>query len=54
MQKIIKILRKLHILQEEGYADKPRKWNCCEALVTPNNLEGHIKENHMTGYNIFQ
>ncbi len=24
-----------------------RKWNCCEELVTPKDLENHIKEQHM-------
>lgn len=45
-------LRKLHILNEKEYADKPKKWNCCEELVTPRNLSQHIKDNHMKGHKI--
>jgi len=51
-KKITQKLRECHILNVEGYADKPKKWNCCEELVTPRNIAQHIKDNHMTGYQI--
>jgi len=49
---IIQKLREWKILNEEGYADRPKKWNCCEELISPQNLPQHIKDNHMTGYKI--
>jgi hypothetical protein len=34
-------------MQNDTYANTPRRWNCCHDLVTPKDLAQHYKEKHL-------
>ncbi|MFY9299873.1 MAG: hypothetical protein WAO91_01615 [Candidatus Nitrosotenuis sp.] len=34
-------------MRQNDYGNTPRRWKCCDELVTPNDLAQHFKEKHL-------